>query len=251
VQITSCNMPAHSLAGNLKQSRKQMSSMYMIWLIPLVLQCGRTSVFLQPSYGTRRFETWHSIWCDYFFICVSASDSLFQDDVDIAAGNVLDIIAVIDPSKILAKIKGHLLVHLRRDILRFGPLVGCSTEVFECFNAIFRFCSILSNHLAPSRDISRQLADQEGLKHRITGGWWCAKDGSWERAGTNVRDFLQSRPILQGLIGWTDPKPLVPGLLFSVLLHSHELMAAKAPSNLNLSKKHRMGNEDVKGRFSA
>jgi hypothetical protein len=199
-------------------------------------------VFLQRSYGTQRFETWPSIWSDYFSICLFPSDLALQDDVDIAAGNVLDSIAVIDPSKILAKIKGHLLAHLRRDILRFGPLVGCSTEVFECFNAIFRFCSILSNHLAPSRDISRQLADQEGLKHRITGGWWCAKDGSWERAGHNVRDFLQTRPILQGLIGWTDPKPLVPGSHFSCALCVQELTMAKAPSNLNLSRKLQMGN---------
>jgi hypothetical protein len=136
---------------------------------------------------------------------------ILQDDVDVAAGNVLDIIAMIDPTKIISKIKGHLLPHLRRDIMRFRPLIGCSTEIFECFNAIFRFCSILSNHLAPSRDIAFQLADQEGLKHRLTGGWWPSRTGGWERAGSAVRDFLQAKPILQGLLGWTDPTPLVPG----------------------------------------
>ncbi|KAF8220792.1 hypothetical protein L208DRAFT_1123526, partial [Tricholoma matsutake] len=54
-------------------------------------------------------------------------------------------------------------------ILHFGPLVSVAIEIFECFNAIFRFCSIFLNHLAPSRDIAFQLASQEVLKHRLTG----------------------------------------------------------------------------------
>jgi hypothetical protein len=119
---------------------------------------------------------------------------------------------MIDPTKIVEKIKLHLLVHLREDIIRFGPLVGMATEAFECFNAIFRFCSIHSNHLAPSRDISKQLAGQESLKHRVTGGWWCSSaSGSWVQAGVLVRDFMQTQPLLQGLLGWHDPKLAIRG----------------------------------------
>ncbi|KAJ7693467.1 hypothetical protein B0H14DRAFT_2269151, partial [Mycena olivaceomarginata] len=70
----------------------------------------------------------------------------------------------------ITKIKYHLLTHIEDDTLEFGPLVGVATEILECFNAVCRYCSILSNHLAPSRDISLQLGDQEGLKHRLTGG---------------------------------------------------------------------------------
>ena len=73
-----------------------------------------------------------------------------QSDVEVAAANVLNLFAMIDPSKMMYKLKLHLLVHLRTDILRFGPLVGVATEVFECCNASFRYCSIFSNHLAPS-----------------------------------------------------------------------------------------------------
>jgi hypothetical protein len=131
----------------------------------------------------------------------------------VAAGNVLDVFAMIDPTKIIEKLKLHLLVHLRADIVWFGPLVGVATEAFECFNAIFRFCSIHSNHLAPSRDISKQLAGQESLKHRVMGGWWHSAHTSdnWVRAGVLVRDFLHTQPMLQGLLGWHDPKPLVKG----------------------------------------
>ncbi|PPQ75136.1 hypothetical protein CVT24_010098, partial [Panaeolus cyanescens] len=93
-------------------------------------------------------------------------------DVSTAAANVLDIAALIDPSKIVAKIKYHLLTHLVQDIKRFGPLVGMASEVYEAFNGIFRYCSIFSNHLAPSRDIAVQLADQECIKHILCGGWW-------------------------------------------------------------------------------
>ncbi|KAF9526609.1 hypothetical protein CPB83DRAFT_937649 [Crepidotus variabilis] len=125
----------------------------------------------------------------------------YLSDVEVAAANVLDIAALIDPTKIVAKLKYHLLVHLRADIIRFGPLVGVATEVFESFNAIFRYCSILSNHLAPSRDIAHQLAEQETVKHLLSG---------WVQAGASVRDFIKADRVLQTLVGWIDdsPKPL-------------------------------------------
>ncbi|KJA24844.1 hypothetical protein HYPSUDRAFT_135587 [Hypholoma sublateritium FD-334 SS-4] len=131
----------------------------------------------------------------------------YLTDVEIAAANVLDLFSMIDPSKITSKVKLHLLTHLKEDILRFGPLVGVATETFECFNAIFRFCSIFSNHLAPSRDIAFQLARQEVLKHRLTGGWWPTSNGEWIAPGPYVRNFIHNHPTLQALMGWTDEKP--------------------------------------------
>ncbi|KAF7303394.1 hypothetical protein MIND_00567600 [Mycena indigotica] len=125
-------------------------------------------------------------------------------DLETAVANLLDAVAVIDPSKIVTKIKYHLLAHAADDATEFGPLIGLATELFESFNTIFRYCSILSNHLAPSRDIALQLGDQEGLKHRLTGGLWAAKgEQKWVRAGTGVRHYLEKHPILQKLLGWT------------------------------------------------
>ncbi|KAF8914285.1 hypothetical protein CPB84DRAFT_1811643 [Gymnopilus junonius] len=132
-------------------------------------------------------------------------------DIEVAVANVLDLFALIDPSKITSKLKLHLLVHLKQDILRFGPLVGVAAETFECFNAIFRFCSIFSNHLSPSRDIAFQLASQEVLKHRLTGGWWPTADGEWKRPGPSVRNFIHAHPTLQALVGWTRLEPLANG----------------------------------------
>lgn len=83
-----------------------------------------------------------------------------------AAENVLDVFAMIDPTKIIEKLKLHLLAHLHADIIWFGPLIGVAMKAFECFNAIFRFCSIYL-----SRNISKQLVGQESLEHRVTGGW--------------------------------------------------------------------------------
>ncbi|KAF8951656.1 hypothetical protein BDZ97DRAFT_1683873 [Flammula alnicola] len=135
----------------------------------------------------------------------------YLSDVEIAAANVLDLFAMIDPSKMTNKMKLHLLAHLKEDILRFGPLVGTASETFECFNAIFRFCSIFSNHLSPSRDIALQLAGQELLKHRLTGGWWPTEDGEWRRPGPSVRNFIRDHPTLQAFVGWTSDKPLFNG----------------------------------------
>ena len=134
-----------------------------------------------------------------------------QSDIDVAVGNVLDLFALIDPSQIISKVKLHLLAHLKSDILRFGPLVGLSTKVFECFNAIFRFCSVYSNHLAPSCDIAFQLASQEALKHRLTGGWWPTAKGQWNRPGPSLRNFIHGHPTLQALLGWTNTEQLANG----------------------------------------
>ncbi|KAJ7053538.1 hypothetical protein C8F01DRAFT_1375116 [Mycena amicta] len=128
----------------------------------------------------------------------------YHDDLKIAVANLLDAVAVMDPSKIITKIKYHILVHVADDATAFGPLVGVATELFESFNAVFRYCSIYSNHLAPSRDIALQLGDQEGLKHRLTGGRWLSGTTKrWERSGPGVRQYLEKHPILQRLLGWT------------------------------------------------
>lgn len=127
-----------------------------------------------------------------------------KDNVETAAANVLDIAALIDPSKIIAKIKYHLLAHLHQDIIRYGPLVGVATETFECFNAIFRYCSILSNHRAPSRDIALQLAEQEVLRHLLSGGRWKAANGDsdWKQPGPSITKFLGGNTFLTTLLGY-------------------------------------------------
>ncbi|KAF7296426.1 hypothetical protein HMN09_01113000 [Mycena chlorophos] len=131
----------------------------------------------------------------------------YHADLKQAVANLLDAVAIIDPSKIITKIKYHLLSHTPDDATAFGPLVGLATELFESFNAVFRYSSILSNHLAPSRDIALQLGDQEGLKHRLTGGLWLSSASNrWERAGPGVRLFLERHAVLQKLLGWS-PQP--------------------------------------------
>ncbi|KAJ6452950.1 hypothetical protein C8R45DRAFT_1193344 [Mycena sanguinolenta] len=161
----------------------------------------------------------------------------YRADLKIAVANVLDVFATLDPSKIIAKMKYHLLCHLDVDVERMGPFVGFATENYEAFNAIFRHCSILSNHLSLSRDIALQLAKQERFKHIITGGSWRFNGESF-RGSTSVRVFLAQHPILQKLIGWSEMKKLVPGQVKLVSKRgqkeraTHELastLAAKSP----------------------
>jgi hypothetical protein len=58
--------------------------------------------------------------------------------------NILEVVALINPSKLVTKIKYHLLSHLWEDVICFDPMVGVAMETFECFNVIFYHCSILS-----------------------------------------------------------------------------------------------------------
>ncbi|KAJ7223043.1 hypothetical protein GGX14DRAFT_626835 [Mycena pura] len=138
-------------------------------------------------------------------------------DLHVAIGNFLDSFAEIDPSKMITKVKTHLLTHAPSDIRMFGPLLGAITEAFESFNGVFRPCSILSNHRAPSRDIALQLAAQEGVKHRVAGGAWPLRgEGNeiiWTRCGPAARQLMQDQPILQRLFGWKKAEILTAGSL--------------------------------------
>ncbi|KAJ7780397.1 hypothetical protein B0H14DRAFT_3095767 [Mycena olivaceomarginata] len=134
----------------------------------------------------------------------------YADDLTILIGNVLDVFGDQDPAKILVKIKLHLLPHIVEDAVRFGPPIRNATEVFECFNAIFRLCSILSNHQAPSRDIALKFAGMDRMKHIVSGGFWKVGD-EWVCAGPKVLSVLRSMPIIQRHLGWVPLHTLVPG----------------------------------------
>jgi hypothetical protein len=115
----------------------------------------------------------------------------------------------------MTKIKYHLLTHIDFDAIQLGPLIAMATEIFESFNAVFRYCSIYSNHLAPSRDIAIQFGRQETVKHQLTGGRWMSKStGDWHGAGSGVRHFIERHPILQRLVGWTPEKQLKHGICY-------------------------------------
>ena len=125
-------------------------------------------------------------------------------------GNVLDAFALIDPAKIIDKMKLQVLPNLVDDIRRFGPAIRYSTEIFECFNAIFRLCSVLSNHQAPSRDIANKFASMDRLKHMLSGGYWKV-DNEWVRAGSKVRDILRKDTFIQRHLGWVPTITPIPG----------------------------------------
>ncbi|KAJ7120082.1 hypothetical protein C8R44DRAFT_736938 [Mycena epipterygia] len=136
----------------------------------------------------------------------------YQNDLKISVANVLDAVAQIDASKIMTKIKYYLLTHIDFDAIQLGPLIAMATEIFESFNAVFRYCSIYSNHLAPSRDIAIQFGRQETVKHQLTGGRWMSKStGDWHAAGPGVRHFIEKHPILQRLVGWAPEKRMKHG----------------------------------------
>ncbi|KAJ6527730.1 hypothetical protein B0H19DRAFT_1243211 [Mycena capillaripes] len=50
------------------------------------------------------------------------------------------------------------------------PLELCR-KIFECWNTVFRLCSVLSNHQVPSLDIAATLADMERFKPQCRLGW--------------------------------------------------------------------------------
>ncbi|KAJ6576116.1 hypothetical protein DFH09DRAFT_1078464 [Mycena vulgaris] len=162
---------------------------------------------------------------------------LSQADLEVLINNVLDLWGLIDPNRILVKGKLHALTHLGEDARRFGPSVLYATEIFECWNSIFRLCSILPNHLSPSHDIAVTLADMERFKHmssdRCRVGFWVfirkeqilAREGSTLTQRNNV--FLIIEPYI--VLDVKDRRLNMPILLplagaAAVAVNSNEIM---------------------------
>ncbi|KAJ6538430.1 hypothetical protein B0H10DRAFT_2203947 [Mycena sp. CBHHK59/15] len=93
-----------------------------------------------------------------------------------------------------------------KKIRRRGPGVRFS------FNTVFRLCSVLSNHQAPSCDIAFKFADLDHVKHILSGGFWL-QDAVWVRAGKDVNRILRNTPIIQRHLGWAPPPTYIPGLV--------------------------------------
>ncbi|KAI0074824.1 hypothetical protein K474DRAFT_1600932 [Panus rudis PR-1116 ss-1] len=152
-------------------------------------------------------------------------------DLGVLIDNVLDVWAAIDPRRIIVKAKLHTLTHAASDIRNHGPAPLFSTEIFECWNAIFRLCSNLSNHHAPSRDIAESLASLERFKHLASGGFWKTTTGEYVSASENIARFLCTRKELQRRLGWAEKSNLVPDS-FTMDWSAH-LRQAGLPLNLD------------------
>ncbi|KAF8581622.1 hypothetical protein K439DRAFT_1618915 [Ramaria rubella] len=131
-------------------------------------------------------------------------------DIRVLIGNILDSFDLVDPARIITKAKIHVLMHLPDDIQRFGPVIQFATEVFECFNHIFRMCSVLSNHQAPGCDIARKCTSMEHVKHIASGGYWKDENDENVQASPKVQKIICQHPIIQTHLGWGPHSNILP-----------------------------------------
>ena len=119
--------------------------------------------------------------------------------------NVLDGFSLLFPGKMLRKMKLHLLVRLEEDVVRFGPLVGASSERFESFNAVFRQSVIHSNRKRQSRDIASDCAGQERVKTIMSGGY--VRDGqTWRLPSGRLLALMEGIGFLKQQYALWHPK---------------------------------------------
>ncbi|KLO11010.1 hypothetical protein SCHPADRAFT_930212 [Schizopora paradoxa] len=151
----------------------------------------------------------------------------YSDELQHAINNFLDALVAVDPSRITTKPKCHILTHTPADIQRFAPSQVLSTETFEGFNGVFRLCSVLSNHHAPSRDIGVNLSNIGRLRHISPDD--TSGTTEWIQAGPEVRKFVSDNPEILEHLGWSSTRQSPPGCfrrpakvkLQAVNWHSH------------------------------
>ncbi|KAJ7867198.1 hypothetical protein B0H14DRAFT_3084134 [Mycena olivaceomarginata] len=166
----------------------------------------------------------HGICSPEQFTLIKAAEIDNMDEylaeLKIAVANLLDAFDAVDPLRILVKIKLHLLAHIPDDIRRFGPAIRFATEICEAYNGVFRLCSIYSNRLAPSRDISQKFASMSRVKHILSGGYWKHHTSKrWIQAGGAVQRVLHSDPVFQRHLGWVPQAQVDPGKIKPLPAH--------------------------------
>ncbi|KAG9090973.1 hypothetical protein FRC07_011969, partial [Ceratobasidium sp. 392] len=113
-------------------------------------------------------------------------------DLSILIDNVLDAFTKLDPGRVIAKLKLHILTHLVEDIRNHGPAIR--------------------NHQAPSRDIAAKMIELERFRHIACGGYWETANGA-VCASDEVQRFFQTSLKLQTYLGWVKPEKIQPGLI--------------------------------------
>ncbi|KAH7905869.1 hypothetical protein BJ138DRAFT_1094753 [Hygrophoropsis aurantiaca] len=142
-------------------------------------------------------------------------------DLSRAIEDFLSLSAQCAPSILLTKAKFHFLLHLPMFIRRFGPAILFSTERYESFNHVFRLASIYSNRQAPSRDTCQVFAEQDRVKHIITGGFWRDPETKhWVNAGPDILKYIAEHPQQRQMLG-------LPGA------ESVDIGAARLPTQIN------------------
>ncbi|KAJ7674195.1 hypothetical protein B0H17DRAFT_946753 [Mycena rosella] len=148
------------------------------------------------------------------------------DDVDSYTSNLrsciddfINITCKCSPSILISKPKFHFLLHLPFFIRCFGPAVPFSTERCEAYNAVFRACSIYSNHLTPSRDIAWSFAGIDWVKHIVTGGWWRdSRTQNWTCANPRVLRHILEYPEMAAMVGLPNKVDREPGTSISIII---------------------------------
>ena len=80
--------------------------------------------------------------------------------------------------------------HSVDNLRRFGPLSGVSSEIFENLYTVTRAVLIHSNRRAPSRDIGREFAVQEAVRHVVRWSFF-EEDGIWRQGGSAVLSLMK------------------------------------------------------------
>jgi hypothetical protein len=139
--------------------------------------------------------------------------------MDTGGENVQDSFGALDRGRILDKSKIHLLKHIPEDARRFGPLPRSSVETYECYNAVFRRCAILSNRRAISRDVARQFSRMDRMKYLVSGGYYTSQDCDqrWVQAGPGILRVLREDVVIQRHLGWAPHCEIKSGKCFRIV----------------------------------
>ncbi|KAJ7857330.1 hypothetical protein B0H14DRAFT_3639627, partial [Mycena olivaceomarginata] len=151
-------------------------------------------------------------------------------------------------SILISKPKFHFLLHLPFFIRRFGPIILFSTEHYEAYNAVFRACSIYSNHLTPSRDIAWSFAGIDRVKHI---GWWKdSRTQKWTCANPRVMRHILEHLEMAAMVGLPTKVEYEPGTIIQYPRReegeeTQEQKLLWPESRAGLAKSSRFPNSDI------
>ncbi|KAI6149849.1 hypothetical protein BKA82DRAFT_135906, partial [Pisolithus tinctorius] len=109
----------------------------------------------------------------------------------------------------------------------FGPAILFSTKYFKSFNHVFHLESIYSNQQVPSHDTCQVFAEQDSVKHIVSGGFWLdKKTGAVQKASKDISTYMASHPHQCLLMGIPAVVQKDVGKFPCILYHFHRLNMA-------------------------
>lgn len=120
----------------------------------------------------------------------------YAAEMEACVQDVIRRVSIVNYTEV-TRVKFHLLLHLARQSIMFGPPVLIATEANEKYNQPIREKIYNTNRRNPSSDIAKAFTQYRALRHISSGGCWKDDTGSVLQGGRLLQELVENSDLQQ------------------------------------------------------